>query len=71
MKPEVAAALDLKTHFKTFDYREAQIQKERAEKERRDLQSSCKYALPWWQFLIYDDKNRPVLQSGPKWSSCH
>ena len=40
MKPEVAAALDLKTHFKTFDYREAQIQKERAEKERRDIAES-------------------------------
>ena len=25
MKPEVASALDLKTHFKAFDYREAQM----------------------------------------------
>ena len=40
MKPEVANALDLKTHFKTFDYREAQIQKERAEKQRRDFAES-------------------------------
>ena len=40
MRPEVAATVDLKTHFKTFDYREAQIQKERAEKERRDLAES-------------------------------
>ena len=37
MKPEVASGLDLKTHFKAFDYREAQMEKERLEKERRDL----------------------------------
>ena len=29
LRPEVAGTLDLKTHFKAFDYREQQMMKER------------------------------------------
>ena len=37
MKPELAALLDVKAHFKTYDYREAQIREEKLAKEKRDL----------------------------------
>ena len=31
MKPDVAHVIDIKTHFKPFDYREAAMQKEKEE----------------------------------------
>ena len=40
MKPEVAELLDVKAHFKAYDYREAQMREERLAKEKRDLAES-------------------------------
>ena len=41
MKPEVASALNLKTHFKAFDYREQQMMIER-QKELERLEAESK-----------------------------
>ena len=40
MKPEIANLLDLKTHFKAFDYREQQMMEERQKELARELAES-------------------------------
>ena len=40
MRPDVANAFNLKTHFKAFDYREQQIMEERQKELARELVES-------------------------------